>query len=158
MVFNELNSVEHYIIHQLSGVNLNSKEVKEPQASYGAQWVYKSSDEIQRGVNEVLVESELKEALIRLNPDIATKHELADEVIYKLRAVLIAVNQVGLVKANEEFFKWMTGEKTMPFGENNRHVPVRLIDFEELSNNTYVVTNQYRIHHRETKIPDVDDD
>jgi predicted HTH transcriptional regulator len=26
-------------------------------------------------------------------------------VIYKLRAVLIAVNQVGLVKANEEFFK-----------------------------------------------------
>lgn len=26
MSFNELNSVEHYIIHQLSGVNLNSKE------------------------------------------------------------------------------------------------------------------------------------
>jgi type I restriction enzyme R subunit len=68
---------------------------------------------------------------------------------------LIAVNQVGLVKANEEFFKWMTGEKTMPFGENNRHVLVRLIDFEELSNNTYIVTNQYRIHHRETKIPDI---
>ena len=49
----------------------------------------------------------------------------------------------------------MTGEKTMPFGDNNRHVPIRLIDFEELSNNTYIVTNQYRIHHRETKIPDV---
>jgi type I restriction enzyme R subunit len=49
----------------------------------------------------------------------------------------------------------MTGEKTMPFGENNRHVPIRLIDFEDLSNNTYVVTNQYRIHHRETKIPDI---
>ncbi|TPN80971.1 type I restriction endonuclease subunit R [Aquimarina algicola] len=155
MGFNELNSVEHYIIHQLSGVNLNSKEANEPQVGYSVQWVYKSSDEIQRGVNEVLVESELKEALIRLNPDIAAKPELADEVIYKLRAVLIAVNQVGLVKANEEFFKWMTGEKTMPFGENNRHVPVRLIDFEELTNNNYVVTNQYRIHHRETKIPDI---
>lgn len=155
MGFNELNSVEHYIIHQLSGVNLNSKAAKEPEVGYGAQWVYKSSDKIQRGVNEVLVESELKEALIRLNPDIAAEPELADEVIYKLRAVLIAVNQVGLVKANEAFFKWMTGEKTMPFGENNRHVPVRLIDFEELSNNTYVVTNQYRIHHRETKIPDI---
>jgi type I restriction enzyme R subunit len=38
-----------------------------------------------------------------------------------------------LVKANEEFFKWMTGEKTMPFGENNRHFPIRLIDFENLS-------------------------
>ena len=77
-----------------------------------------------------MVESELKEALIRLNPDIAVKPELADEVIYKLRAILITVNQVGLVKANEEFFKWMTGEKTMPFGDNNRHVPIRLIDFE----------------------------
>ncbi|WNJ19918.1 HsdR family type I site-specific deoxyribonuclease [Pontibacter sp. G13] len=155
MGFTELNSVEYYIIHQLSGVNLNNNETNEPKAGYGAQWVYKSSDEIQRGVNEVLVESELKEALIRLNPAIAAKPELADEVIYKLRAVLIAVNQVGLVKANEEFFKWMTGEKTMPFGENNRHVPVHLIDFEDLSNNIYVVTNQYRIHHRETKIPDI---
>jgi len=155
MGFNELNSVEHYIIHQLSGVNLNSKEANDPQLGYGAQWVYKSSDEIQRGVNEVLVESELKDALIRLNPDIAAKPELADEVIYKLRAVLIAVNQVGLVKANEEFFKWMTGEKTMPFGENNRHAPVRLIDFDDVANNSYIVTNQFRVHHRETKIPDV---
>jgi hypothetical protein len=61
----------------------------------------------------------------------------------------------ALVKTNEEFFKWLTGEKTMPFGENNRHVPVRLIDFDDLTNNRYVVTNQYRIHHRETKIPDI---
>lgn len=155
MGFNELNSVEHYIIHELSKVNLNSTVAREQQPTYGAQWIYQSPEEVGRGVNEVLVEGVLKEALIRLNPDIAVKPELADEVIYRLRAILIAVNQVGLVKANEEFFKWMTGEKTMPFGENNRHVPIRLIDFEELNNNTYVVTNQFRIHHRETKIPDV---
>lgn len=155
MGFNELNSVEHFIIHQLSGVNLNSNAAREDNQAYGAHWVYKTSDEIQRRVNDVLVASELKEALIRLNPNIASKPDLADEVIYKLRAVLLAVNQVGLVKANEEFFKWMTGEKTLPFGENNRHVPVRLIDFEDLSKNTYIVTNQYRIHHRETKIPDI---
>jgi len=155
MGFNELNSVEHYIIHQLSGVNLNDTNAAEPKVGYGAQWVFKSSDQLQRSANEVLVESELKSALVRLNPEITSNPDLADEVIYKLRAVLIAVNQVGLVKANEEFFKWMTGDKTMPFGENNRHVPVRLIDFEDLSNNSYIVTNQYRIHHRETKIPDV---
>jgi type I restriction enzyme R subunit len=155
MGFNELNSVENYIIHQLSGVNLNDSNAAEPKVGYGAQWEFKSSDQIKRTVNEVLVESELQAALIRLNPEITSNPDLADEVIYKLRAVLIAVNQVGLVKANEEFFKWMTGDKTMPFGENNRHVPVRLIDFEDLANNTYIVTNQYRIHHRETKIPDV---
>jgi hypothetical protein len=39
---------------------------------------------------------------------------------------------VGLVKTNEEFFKWLTGETTLPFGEKNRHVPVRLVDFDNL--------------------------
>lgn len=155
MGFNELNSVEHYIIHQLTGVNLNNNTVAEPPTGYGAQWQFVAPNDLQRSVNEVLLEPELKDALIRLNPEITSQPELADEVIYKLRAVLIAVNQVGLVKANEEFFKWMTGEKTMPFGENNRHVPVRLIDFENVTNNSYIVTNQFRVHHRETKIPDV---
>ena len=155
MSFNELNSVEHFIIHQLTGLDLNAMKVSDVNANYGVQWLYKSADELQRSVNEVLVETELKDALIRLNPEIAVNPALADEVIYKLRAVLIAVNQVGLVKANEEFFKWMTGEKTMPFGENNRHVPIRLIDFEDLTNNRYIATNQFRIHNRETKIPDV---
>ncbi|MDC7997025.1 type I restriction endonuclease subunit R [Gilvibacter sediminis] len=155
MSFNELNSVEHYIIHQLSGVNLNAQEVNEAPLGGNAYWVYKTPEQLGRSVNEVLVENELKEALIRLNPQITSHPDLADEVIYKLRAVLIAVNQVGLVKANEEFFTWLSGEKTMPFGENNRHVPVRLVDFENLKNNNYIVTNQFRIRHRETKIPDV---
>jgi len=155
MSFTELSSVEYYIIHQLSGVNLNQHSFADPHNTYGPQWKYKSAAELNRGVNEVLDEAELKAALIRLNPDIAKRNELADEVIYKLRAILISVNQVGLVKANEDFFKWLSGDKTMPFGENNRHVQVRLIDFEELINNTYVLTNQYRIHHRETKIPDI---
>lgn len=155
MAFNELNSVEHYIIHQLSGVNLNASRVAEEKTPYGAQWQYISPQQLNRTVNEVLVETELKAALIRLNPEIARNPELAEEVIYKLRAILLSVHQIGLVKANEEFFKWMCGEKTMPFGENNRHVPVRLIDFEDILNNTYFLTNQYRVHSRETKIPDI---
>ena len=155
MGFTELNSVEHYIIHQMTGVNLNTNQVSEPQKTFGIQWQFQSPEQLGRGVNEVLVESEIVKALIRLNPEIEANPNLADEVIHKLRAILISVNQVGLVKANEEFFAWMTGEKTMPFGENNRHVPVKLIDFDDLTRNDYVVTNQFRIHHRETKIPDV---
>lgn len=155
MAFNELNSTEHYIIHQLSGNNLNRANFSEPNVSYGRQWVYKSSQELQRGVNEVLLENELKEALIRLNPDISANPIFADEVIYKLRAILLSVNQTGLVRANEEFYKWLTGDKTMPFGENNRHVPLRLIDFDTIENNSYIITNQYRVHNRETKIPDI---
>lgn len=35
MSFNEHNSVEHYIIHQLSGTNLNSQTVGEEAPSEG---------------------------------------------------------------------------------------------------------------------------
>jgi len=130
-------------------------EFGEPKVPYGAQWQYKSATELNRSVNEVLIEKDLKEALIRLNPEISLNPALAEEVIYKLRAILISVNQVGLVKANEEFFKWLSGDKTLPFGENNRHVPIKIFDFEDLMQNSYTITNQFRIHHRETKIPDV---
>lgn len=155
MAFNELNSVEHYIVHRLTGVNLNSDGSHDPTQRSAQDWKYKSAAELNRSVNEVLWEEELKAALIRLNPEIAANPDLADEVIYKLRAILLSVNQIGLVKANEEFFKWLTGDKTMPFGENNRHVPVRIIDFKDHTQNSYVATNQFRVHHRETKIPDV---
>ncbi|WP_026951121.1 type I restriction endonuclease subunit R [Algoriphagus mannitolivorans] len=155
MGFNELNSVEHFIIRELTGVNLNSGDFAESKSKYGSEWQFISASDLNRSVNEVLIESELKDALIRLNPAIQIHPNFADEVIYKLRAILISVQQVGLVKANEEFFKWMTGDKTMPFGYNNRHVPIRLIDFEDLTNNRYSLTNQFRVHHRETKIPDI---
>jgi type I restriction enzyme R subunit len=155
MGFNELNSVEHFIINQLTGVNLNNNVLNETSIGNKAEWVYRSTTELNRSINEVIIEQDLKDALILLNPEINKNHELAEEVIYNLRTILISVNQVGLVKANEEFFKWLCVEKTMPFGENNRHVPVRLIDFENLSNNSYIVTNQFRIHNRETKIPDI---
>jgi type I restriction enzyme R subunit len=106
MSFNELNSVEHFIIHQLTVLDLNAMKVSEKKATYGLQWVYKSADELQRSVNEVLVERDLKDALIRLNPEINANPVLADEVIYKLRAVLIAVNLVGLVKIfSKSFFR-----------------------------------------------------
>ena len=155
MAFNELNSVENYIVKQLTGVNLNTNEVSENPDNYSIQWQYKSPQELQRNVNEVLLEDDLKTSLIRLNPEINKNPNLADEVIYKLRAILLSVHQVGLVRANEEFFKWLCGEKTMPFGENNRHVPIKLIDLENLNNNNYIATTQFRIHYRETKIPDV---
>ena len=45
MGFTELNSVEHYIIHQLSGVNLNTKQVQEPQKSLSAKWQFQTSDQ-----------------------------------------------------------------------------------------------------------------
>jgi hypothetical protein len=43
-------------------------------------------------------EVDLTAALLRLNPEIKQRPELADEVIYKLRAILISVNQYPCIK------------------------------------------------------------
>ncbi|WP_420459090.1 type I restriction endonuclease subunit R [Neolewinella sp.] len=156
MSFSEQNSVENFIVHRLTGVNLNDKDWSEAgKPSYGASWTYVAPQLLRRNPESVLVEVELSEALQRLNPEIAAQPGRADEVIYKLRGILLTVGSAGLVAANEEFAKWMTGEKTMPFGPNHRHVPVRLIDFDNLNNNTYVATTQYNVRSRETKIPDI---
>ena len=37
---------------------------------------------------------ELKAALVRLNPEIASQPELADEVIYKLRAIILGCGRM----------------------------------------------------------------
>ena len=162
MAFNELNAVEHFIIQKLSGVNLNapppvSGRVGMPAAPpYGTfPWVYKKSEDLKRPADQVMLEGEFREALIRLNPEIAANPAFADEVLYRLRAIFVGSAQTGLVRANEEFHAWLCGEKTMPFGENNRHVPVRLIDFEDPDQNRYVITNQYAVTALETKIPDI---
>ena len=55
----------------------------------------------------------------------------------------MGVRSDGLVKANEEFAAWLVGDKSMPFGENGEHVTIKLIDFEDLKQNQYVVTQQY---------------
>ena len=64
MAFTELNSVEHFIIHELSGVNLNremSKSREEPER-YTQQWKYRSAEQLKRGVNEVIEEEDLRKA------------------------------------------------------------------------------------------------
>ncbi len=159
MTFNERNSVEHFIIHNLTGVNLNNERggmVKEESVGYGdVKWKYVQSKLLQREITDVLVEKELIDALCRINPEIAAQPEFADEVIRKLRAILLSVGNVGLVRANEEFAKYLRGEVNLPFGKDQRHVPVRLIDFENLHNNSFILTNQFKIHARETKIPDI---
>lgn len=164
MSFTEINSVENFVIKAMTGVNLNTPSpvgegqgvrVCEPPAHYGARWEYVPATALQREITEVLVETEVKKALVRLNPEIAAQPERADEVIYKLRSILLSVNSTGLVRANEKFAEWLKGRKTMPFGKNYAHVTVNLIDFKNIENNTFQLVNQFSIRNRETKRPDI---
>lgn len=150
MSFTESNTVEAYVRDLLAGPIkvIPANSVQEPHVSYGPSpkgigWRYAAPAEVPRQIQEVLVEPWLREALIRLNPEIAAQPDRADEVLYKLRAIVLSVRSDGLIRANEEMTAWMRGERSMPFGQNNEHVPVRLIDLDDLSKNQYIVTQQY---------------
>lgn len=139
-MFNEENSVEDYIKDLLIKLG----------------WEFIPRDLMGRDESEVLVEREVQEALIRLNSLIAASPDLADEVLYRLRGLLVSVRGgSGLVGANEEFSAWLRNEKTMPFGNNGEHVSIKLIDFDNLQNNTFIITTQYALKLGQNRRPDL---
>jgi type I restriction enzyme R subunit len=84
-MFNEDNTMEQMIISTLRGNG----------------WKYISAEELPRTDSDVLVEPMIKEALIRLNPEIAEEPSRADEIIYKLRTVILSVQPHNLVTQND---------------------------------------------------------
>ena len=146
--FNESNTVEAYLRDLLCGgvthhTSAGPGLARRTGHVSGLGWHYLAPAHIPRQPQEVFVESFVRDALIRLNPEIAAQPDRAEEVLYKLRAIVLSVRSDGLIKANEEFTAWFRGDRSMPFGKNHQHTTVRLIDFNDLSNNHYVVTQQY---------------
>jgi type I restriction enzyme R subunit len=126
VTFNEANAVEEFLLDRL----------------VAAGWTYVHGPALPRPTSDVLVEPVLREALVRLNPEIAASPDRADEVIYRLRAITLGVAGAGLVSSNEEFMRWVRGEQSMPFGPDGEHVTVRLVDFDDPTINSFIVANQ----------------
>ena len=131
MTFTESNTIEQMILDAVA--NLSGAD----------KWTYTTTAQVPRQPGDIMVEPWVREALIRLNPEIAAQPDRADEVIYNLRACVLSVQADGLVRANENFMAWVRGEKTMPFGRNSEHVPIRLVDAAQPANNRLIVTNQW---------------
>ena len=109
-------------------------------------WKYVPAEELPRDMTDVIVEPMVKDALIRLNPEIAADPSRADEVIYKLRAMLQPFPSDNLVAQNEAFKKKLFEENSYPFGEDGRSTSISFFGTmtkEELAKNEYVVTNQW---------------
>lgn len=144
-MFNEENTVEKMVLDTLCG-SLSGITAADGTTTYAGKtsgWKFVPAEQLQRQHSDVFVESMLREALIRLNPEIKAQPERADEVLYRLRTLPLAVQSEGLVRANELFTEWMRGEKSMPFGERGEHTQVRLIDFNNLANNEFIITSQW---------------
>ena len=133
MTFNEANSVQSFVLELLSG--------------NGGAWPTLRGPDLERSELDVLVDNDVRSALLRLNPEIAEEPSRADEVLYRLRGITLSARSSGIVRANEEFREWLLGEKSLPYGREHQYVPVRLIDFQNLSRNTYTLSAEVTFRH-----------
>lgn len=108
----------------------------------GVEWNYCHGESLPKQANDVFVDEWLKEALCKLNPAIEANPDYADQVIHKLRGVVLESRHTGLVQANENFSTWLLAEKSLPYGENGEHVTINIIDFDNIENNHFVVSQQ----------------
>lgn len=85
MKFNESNTVEQMILDAIAQGCGNE-----------LRWEYLPGPQLPRQNGDVMVESWVREGLIRLNPEIAAQPDRADEVIYNMRACILSVQADGL--------------------------------------------------------------
>ena len=129
-MFNEDNTTEQMIISTLKKNG----------------WEYISADDLDREESDVMVESMVRDALIRLNPEIAKDESRADEIIYKLRTLFLSTNEQNLVTQNEAFKQMVFEKNSYPFGEDGKQVSIDFFGTEingKPDQNRYVVTNQW---------------
>jgi len=109
--------------------------------------------DVEADFKDVILESRLRNALKRLNPDLAEK--AIDEAVYKLKSV----EHPNLELANKEVWRMLTeGVKVEVENEKGelRGKFVKVFDFENPLNNEFLVVNQFTVQGIEkVRRPDV---
>lgn len=126
MTFNEANSVRDFV----------------RDVALVGDWRFIHGFELDRQHSDVLIDSLLRDALIRLNPTIASEPSRADEVLHRLRAIILSGASGSLVAANEEFSAWLDGDRSMPFGPDGEHVTIHLLDQDNPAADDLVVSTE----------------
>ncbi len=99
-------------------------------------WDYVPSDQLdtlRQSYDNPFILDYLVEAIIKLNGSKGITEDLARQIIHKLHQV----------DNNEEFTKWLKGEKSFKPSQSKKAVTIRLIDFDHIENNRFTVTNQF---------------
>ena len=109
-------------------------------------WVFSEDEDLGRPLDQVFRFEDLEPALIRLNPEIAEDPTRVEQVLAKLRAVLLSVGNDGLVAAKVEFVQWLCGRRVVRYVGMDRDSQVRLIDFENPRSNDLRVTAEATFH------------
>jgi type I restriction enzyme R subunit len=108
-----------------------------------AGYTYVESDQLRDGLDTVIVDRFLIEALMRIN---GIGVEEAYTVVQKVKARILAGYGGDIVTANQNLRKLFFEENSFPFDENGQHTTIRFFDTDPATasrNNSYIVTNQW---------------
>lgn len=105
-------------------------------------WEHVPGRELPRELTSPLCEEWLIEALEILNPAVHGVPERVDEVLPTVRAAVLAAATDGLVAANERMTTLLRGDHTVRYVGETSYVPLRLVDFDNLANNHFVVADE----------------
>jgi len=91
---------------------------------------------------EVLLLPILRQKLKDVNPGVITDDVRADVILTKLRAI----------RDNAEWISWLRNEATYQFSADEKAHRINLIDYEELTNNYFLSTNQFWVDRGDHRI------
>lgn len=101
---------------------------------------------------DVVLVNRLRSALQRINPEISSEN--ISKVVYDL----IHVSAVSLIEANQTIWEMLVRYISVDqdMGKGRKGQTVKIIDFDNIENNEFLVTNQFKVQgHSENIIPDI---
>jgi len=115
--------------------------VQRPILKYATEigWQFVAQDEalsLREGEAGLFFYSVLMDQLLKLNPQVVTE-ENVNEVVKNLQ------NVRNTIEGNKESLEWLRGKKSIYVPAERREINVRLIDFENLENNVFQVTEEW---------------
>lgn len=124
--FTEANTIQAAVIARLTKPDMG--------------WTMVAPDQLDREDISALIEPDITEALLRLNPVIARDPSRVDQVLPLLRAAVLSTFEDGLIAANERMMSLLRGAQEVQFVGEPAPLPVKLIDFDNPRNNKLVVS------------------
>ncbi|MEU7911389.1 type I restriction endonuclease subunit R [Microbispora bryophytorum] len=102
-------------------------------------WAYTAGRLLPRETTQTVVASQLRDAIVRLNPGVIDGFDV-DAVVEEIVATVNAV-EGGLVRANEQVLRLLRGRKEFRDANGVWHA-LKVIDFEHPTANTLVVSDE----------------
>ena len=101
--------------------------------------------------SKVILEEDLKEAIRKINSNVSEK-----ELTEVLRQVKNLDNNNTILN-NKQFTRYLLEGVSVPINENGetRYKTIKIVDFDNISNNTFKAINQYTIIEHSEKRPDI---